>query len=75
MNLAELKQKTPAKRADFEQKKRELMARLQNVKADDALVNYMARLRAAAGERISVEYKLLEAGKEENQKGNAPEEE
>ncbi|MFC1641235.1 peptidylprolyl isomerase [Myxococcota bacterium] len=73
--VAELKGKTLAKREAFEQTKRELIARMEDLKADDALANYVARLRAAAGERIEIDPKMLEESQKENQTGNAPDEE
>jgi parvulin-like peptidyl-prolyl isomerase len=66
-----LKDKTAAKRADFDQKKADLIGRLRDLKADDALVSYVRRLRTAAGERIKIDKRLLE----ENEKKNAPTEE
>jgi peptidyl-prolyl cis-trans isomerase D len=66
-----LKEKTAAKRADFEQKKADMMGRLRDLKADDVLAAYVKRLRTAAGERIKIDKRLLE----ENEKKNAPSEE
>jgi parvulin-like peptidyl-prolyl isomerase len=66
-----LKEKTAAKRADFDRKKADLMGRLRDLKADDVLASYVQRLRIAAGERIKIDKRLLE----ENEKKNAPSEE
>ncbi len=66
-----LKDKTAAKRTDFDQKKADLIGRLRDLKADDALISYVRRLRTAAGERIKIDKRLLE----ENEKKNAPSEE
>jgi peptidyl-prolyl cis-trans isomerase D len=66
-----LKEKTAAKRSDFDRKKADLIGRLRDLKADDALVSYVRRLRTKAGDRIKIDKRLLE----ENEKRNAPSEE
>jgi parvulin-like peptidyl-prolyl isomerase len=63
-----LKEKTLAKRADFDRDKAELISRLRDAKADDALAAYVARLRAQASDRIKISQALLA----ENEKKNAP---
>jgi parvulin-like peptidyl-prolyl isomerase len=63
-----LKEKTLAKRADFDRAKADLIDRLRDAKADDALAAYLARLRAGAGERIKINQALLV----ENEAKNAP---
>jgi hypothetical protein len=46
--VLQLKEKLEAKREDFEKDKLELMLRRQRVKAEEALVDYVAALRTAA---------------------------
>jgi peptidyl-prolyl cis-trans isomerase D len=63
--VIQLKEKMPAKRADFEQEKASMVARLRQAKARAAVNAYVTRLRNAANEKIQTVAGLAEETKEQ----------
>jgi hypothetical protein len=67
--VMQLKEKTLAKREDFDKERLSLMRELRKTKEVDAVVRYVARLRKSAGDELKVDKKFAEEpepGKEES---------
>lgn len=62
--VLQLKEKTAAKREDFEKERPTIMRALQQAKAADALVRYVADLRRAAGDKLKIERRFAEEPKQ-----------
>jgi len=65
--VMQLKEKDPAKRADFEKDKDRILAAMRSAKQADALARYVSQLRARAKDKIKVAPQLLEAPKGQDQ--------
>jgi len=61
--VIQLKEKTPASRADFDKSKAELLGPMRAAKATEALANYVADLRKKAGDRLKVDARFGEEPK------------
>ena len=61
--VLQLKEKTPASRADFDKEKPELLAMMVQGKADEALARYVADLKKAAGSKLKVDSQFAEESK------------
>jgi hypothetical protein len=59
----QLKEKTPAERAEFEKEKWPLLNSLRQAKASEALERYIADLRRSAGDKLKVNQRFAEAPK------------
>ncbi len=64
--VMQLKEKDPAKRADFDKDKDRILAAMRAAKQDDALARYISQLRAKAKDRIKIAPQLLESPKDPN---------
>ncbi len=74
--VVQLKEKLPAKREDFDENKLELMRRRRQVKADEALIDYIAALKTAAEGKLERNAELIAPPKEEGEgEEPAPEDE
>jgi peptidyl-prolyl cis-trans isomerase D len=67
--VLQLKEKTLAKRADFEKDKLGILFGLQQEKARDAVTRYVADLRKAAKDKIKTDETLLEKKKQDEVEG------
>ncbi len=70
--VLQLKEKTMAKRADFEKDKYDILFKLQSEKARDAVARYLADLRKTAKDKIKTDATLLDnkkpdAGQQEDE--------
>jgi peptidyl-prolyl cis-trans isomerase D len=65
--VVELVEKQLAKRADFDKDKAKLMAQRRTAKAQEAVVDYVARLRKAAEKKISVDPRYSGEGNKDGQ--------
>jgi len=58
--VLQLKEKTPASRADFDKEKGQLVRMLARIKSTDALSRYVAELRKKAGDKLKVDAHFAE---------------
>ncbi len=63
--VLQLKEKNPAKRADFDKDRLSIMRSLREAKESDAVERYIASLRAQAKDKISFDQSLLEEPKDD----------
>jgi hypothetical protein len=61
--VLQLKEKTPASRADFEKEKQAVLTMMAQGKANEALTRYVADLRKAAGSKLKVDARFAEESK------------
>jgi parvulin-like peptidyl-prolyl isomerase len=71
--VIQLKEKELATRKEFEEDKTARMRQLSRIKADEALTQYVARLRKAASEHITMDKALLDALSENSEAEDDPE--
>ncbi|MES1173738.1 MAG: peptidylprolyl isomerase [Myxococcales bacterium] len=64
--VMQLKEKTPASRADFDKNKAKILGPLTNAKADEALSQYVAELRKKLGDKVKVDPRFAEEPKSRN---------
>lgn len=64
--VLQLKEKTPASRADFDKNKAKLLGPLTEAKADEALALYVADLRKKLGDKVKVDPRFAEEPKSRN---------
>ncbi len=69
--VLQLKEKTLAKRGDFDKDKHEILYSLQQEKARDAVARYVADLRKAAKDKIKTDDTLLEKKKQDEVEGES----
>lgn len=65
--VMQLKEKDPAKRADFEKDKDRILSAMRSAKQADALARYLSQLRSKAKDKITVAKQLLEPPKGQNE--------
>jgi parvulin-like peptidyl-prolyl isomerase len=61
--VLQLKEKTPASRADFEKEKQAVLTMMAQGKANEALARYVADLRKAAGNKLKIDARFAEETK------------
>lgn len=64
--VMQLKSKEPAKREEFDKDKVKLIRQLSQVKANELLANYVAKLREEAGDQLTFDKALVESTKAED---------
>ena len=64
--VIQLKEKTPASRADFDKNKAKILGPLTEAKAGEALSQYVAGLRKALGDKVKVDPRFAEEPKSRN---------
>src|SRR5690606_12171164 len=72
--VLQLKSKEPAKRAEFEKDRAKLLRQLRQVKANEALAEYVKVLRERAGDRLTFDKALVDSTEAEDEEAPADDE-